>query len=88
MVTRAIDPLVPPTNTSVPGARNAAPTAITAQMATMTAQTRQKVSLRRMRRRSTIVSASSDMAQLSSIRPPSRLTLILPSSRPAFPLRA
>ena len=42
--------------------------AITAQMATMTAQTRLKVSLRRMRRRSTIVSASSDMAQLSSIR--------------------
>src|SRR5438132_1688169 len=70
MVTRAIDPLVPPTNTSVPGARNAAPTATTAQMATMTAQTRQKVSLRRMRRRSTIVSASSDMAQLSSfVRP-------------------
>jgi len=72
MVTRAIDPLVPPTNMSVPGACNAAPTATTAQMATMTAHTRQKVSLRRMRRRSTMVSASSDMAHLSSIRPGSR----------------
>jgi hypothetical protein len=41
-------------------------------MATMTAHTRQKVSLRRMRRRSTMVSASSDMAHLSSIRPGSR----------------
>ena len=72
MVTRAIDPPAPRTNTSVPGARNAAPIAITAQMATMIAQTRQKVSLRRMRRRSTIVSASSDMAHLPSIRPGSR----------------
>ena len=37
-------------------------TVITAAIATSTASTRQKVSLRRMRRRSTITSASSDMS--------------------------
>src|SRR5262245_15899406 len=61
MVTRAIDPPGAPVNTLVPGARSAAPTATTAQMATRTARTRQKVSLRRIRRRSTMVSASSDI---------------------------
>src|SRR5262245_35849096 len=62
MVTRAIDPAGDPVHASVPGARKAAPAATTAQMATMTAEMRQKVSLRRIRRRSTMVSASSDMA--------------------------
>src|SRR6266436_400882 len=60
MVTRAIDPAVP-THACVPGARKAAAAAMTAPMATITAHTRQKVSLRRMRRRSTMRSASSDM---------------------------
>src|SRR5258707_11394915 len=60
MVTRAIDPAVPP-HACVPGARKAAAAAMTAPMATITAHTRQKVSLRRMRRRSTMRSASSDM---------------------------
>src|SRR4051794_15331715 len=64
MVTRAIDPLVCPVRTSVPGTRNAAPTATTAPMTMSMASTRQKVSLRRIRRRSTMVSASSDMAHL------------------------
>src|SRR5262249_57983596 len=59
-VTRATDPAVP-THASVPGARNAAAAAMTAPIATITAQTRQKVNLRRMRRRSTMTSASSDM---------------------------
>src|SRR5262245_22606224 len=61
MVTRAMDPAGEPIHASVPGARKAAPAATTAPMARMTAQTRQKVSLRRIRRRSTMVSASSDM---------------------------
>ena len=65
MVMRAIEPPVAPVNTLVPGARNAAPTATTAQMAIRTASTRQNVSLRRIRRRSTMVSASSDIDSLS-----------------------
>ena len=64
MVTRAIDPLACPVSTSVPGTRNAAPTATTAPMTSRMAKTRQKVSLRRIRRRSTMVSASSAMAHL------------------------
>src|SRR5947207_15150488 len=70
MVTRAIAPPGDPVNRLVPGARNAAPAATTAQIAISTARTRQKVSLRRIRRRSTMVSASSDMAHLlRRIRP-------------------
>src|SRR6266508_309068 len=63
-VTRAIAAPGCPVSTLVPGTRNAAPAATTAQMAIRMAKTRQKVSLRRIRRRSTMVSASSDMAML------------------------
>src|SRR5882757_9746080 len=64
MVTRAIAPPGCPVSRPVPGARNATPAATTAQIAMRTARTRQKVSLRRIRRRSTMVSASSDIVSV------------------------
>ena len=66
MVTRAIEPPGPP----VMAPRwpvNTTPAPTTATMATSTVTTRQNVSLRRMRRRSTIRSASSDMVFSSNL---------------------
>src|SRR2546425_12724791 len=62
METRAIAPPGWPVSSVLPGMRNAAPSATTAPMASTMARTRQNVSLRRMRRRSTMVSASSDIS--------------------------
>ena len=65
MVTRAMELPARPVSMLACRARAAtAPTATTAPIASRTARTRQKVSLRRIRRRSTMVSASSDMTHL------------------------
>src|SRR5215471_13294750 len=79
IVTRAIEAPGAPGNMAVPGARSAAAIATTRQIAARRAKMRQKESLRRMRRRSTMVSASSDIALVLLLH---RLFALAPQRRP------
>src|SRR5215471_14669739 len=68
IVTLEIEAPGVPVSKSVPGARSAAAIATTRQIAANRPKTRQKESLRRIRRRSTMVSASSDITLVLLLR--------------------